>query len=45
MKNKIIPKTPKWKLYHKLINNEVVYDNKSLSRYKKLNTNQSIDSK
>ena len=45
MKNKIIRKTPKWKLYHKLINNEVVYDNKSLSRYKKLNTNQSIDSK
>tara|TARA_B100000029_G_scaffold388788_1_gene385054 strand:- start:3777 stop:4496 length:720 start_codon:yes stop_codon:yes gene_type:complete len=37
MKNKIISKSNKSKFYHKLINNEVVYNNNSISRYKKNN--------
>ena len=28
-------KTNKTKLYHKLINNKLMYDNKSVNRYKK----------
>ena len=35
MKNKPILKNNKSKFYHKLINNEVVYNNNSISRYKK----------
>ena len=35
MKNKSSTKSNKAKFYHKLINNEVLYDNKSISRYKK----------
>ena len=30
-------KTIKKKLYHKFINNKLVYDNKAVSRYKKIN--------
>ena len=37
MKNKPIFKNSKTKFYHKLINNEVVYNNNSISRYKKNN--------
>jgi len=37
MKNKLIFKNSKTKFYHKLINNEVVYNNNSISRYKKNN--------
>ena len=37
MKNKPILKNSKSKFYHKLINNEVVYNNNSISRYKKNN--------
>ena len=37
MKNKPILKSSKSKFYHKLINNEVVYNNNSISRYKKNN--------
>ena len=37
MKNKPIFKSSKSKFYHKLINNEVVYNNNSISRYKKNN--------
>ena len=37
MKNKSIIKSNKSKFYHKLINNEVVYNNNSISRYKKNN--------
>ena len=37
MKSKSILKSSKSKFYHKLINNEVVYNNNSLSRYKKNN--------
>ena len=33
MKNKPILKSSKSKFYHKLINNEVVYNNNSISRY------------
>ena len=39
MKNKLSVKSNKKKLYHKLINNELVYDNKSISRYKKDRSN------
>jgi len=34
MKNKLIIKNTKNKFYHKLLNNEVVYDKKPLKRYK-----------
>ena len=34
MKNKLIIKNTKVKFYHKLLNNEVVYDKKPLKRYK-----------
>jgi len=37
MKNKPVLKNSKSKFYHKLINNEVVYHNNSISRYKKNN--------
>ena len=37
MKNKPVLKSSKSKFYHKLINNEVVYNNNSISRYKKNN--------
>ena len=37
MRNKAALKTNKKKLYYKLINNELVYDNKSIVRYKKNN--------
>ena len=37
MKNKLMSKTIKKKLYHKFINNKLVYDNKAVSRYKKIN--------
>ena len=37
MKNKPVFKSNKSKFYHKLINNEVVYSNNSISRYKKNN--------
>ena len=37
MKNKSIIKSNKSKFYHNLINNEVVYNNNSISRYKKNN--------
>ena len=30
-------KSSKAKFYHKLINNEVIYDNKAIDRYKKNN--------
>ena len=39
MRNKLALKTNKKKLYYKLINNELVYDNKSIVRYKKNNKN------
>ena len=39
MRNKPALKTNKKKLYYKLINNELVYDNKSIVRYKKNNKN------
>ena len=46
MKNKPILKNSKSKFYHKLINNEVVYNNNSISRYKKNNgKNANSDSK
>jgi DNA polymerase len=35
MKNKILIKNSKIKFYHKLINNEVIYNNKPINRYKK----------
>ncbi len=39
-------KSNKLKLYHKLINNKLVYDNKSLNRYEKdINKNSMINSK
>jgi len=38
MRNKPALKTNKKKLYYKLINNELVYDNKSIIRYNKNNT-------
>ncbi len=38
MKSKSILKSSKSKFYHKLINNEVVYNNNSISRYKKNNS-------
>ena len=37
MKNRSVFKSSKSKFYHKLINNEVVYNNNSISRYKKNN--------
>ena len=37
-------KTSRTKLYHKLINNKMVYDNKSLNRYKK-DINESLSKK
>ena len=37
MKNKFVFKKSKIKFYHKLINNEAVYDDNSISRYKKNN--------
>ncbi len=46
MKNKPILKSNKSKFYHKLINNEVVYNNNSISRYKKNNgKSENFDSK
>ncbi len=42
MKNKLSVKSNKKKLYHKLINNELVYDNKSISRYKKDGSNNNV---
>ena len=38
MKNKILIKNSKIKFYHKLINNEVIYNNKPINRYKKNST-------
>ena len=38
MRNKHALKTKKKKLYYKLINNELIYDNKSIIRYNKNNT-------
>ncbi len=38
MKNKILVKNSKIKFYHKLINNEVIYNNKPINRYKKNST-------
>ncbi len=38
MKNKIFTKNSKVKFYHKLINNEVIYNNKPINRYKKNST-------
>ena len=35
MKNKIVIKNIKSKFYHKLINNEAIYDKSSINRYKK----------
>ena len=45
MKNKSSLKTNKKKLYYKLINNELVYDNKSIVRYKKNNKNNATKNK
>ena len=38
-------KINKNRLYHKLINNKLVYDNKALNRYKNSNNNNSLMSK
>ena len=39
-------KTNRTKLYHKLINNKLMYDNKSVNRYKKdINKNLTMNSK
>ena len=35
MKNKLVFKNNKSKFYHKLINNEAIYDKNSINRYKK----------
>ena len=43
MRNKVLNKNSKIKFYHKLINSEVIYDNKPINRYKK-NTNLSKNS-
>ena len=45
MKNKFMPKTNKKKIYHKLINNELIYDNKSINRYKKINKSHQNNSR
>ena len=45
MRNKSSLKTNKKKLYHKLINNELVYDNKPIVRYKKNNKNNALKNK
>ena len=45
MRNKAALKTNKKKLYYKLINNELVYDNKSIVRYKKNNKNNTPKNK
>lgn len=45
MRNKPALKTNKKKLYYKLINNELVYDNKSIVRYKKNNKNNAPKNK
>ena len=45
MRNKPALKTNKKKLYYKLINNELVYDNKSIVRYKKNNKNNATKNK
>ena len=45
MRNKPALKTNKKKLYYKLINNELVYDNKSIVRYKKNNKNNALKNK
>ncbi len=45
MRNKPALKTNKKKLYYKLINNELVYDNKSIVRYKKNNKNNTPKNK
>lgn len=45
MRNKPVLKTNKKKLYYKLINNELVYDNKSIVRYKKNNKNNTPKNK
>ena len=45
MRNKSALKTNKKKLYYKLINNELVYDNKSIVRYKKNNKNNALKNK
>ena len=42
---KNIYKINKNKLYHKLINNKLVYDNKSLNRYKNDSNNNSLMNK
>ena len=39
MKNKIVIKNIKSKFYHKLINNEAIYDKSSINRYKKKTQN------
>ena len=45
MRNKAALKTNKKKLYYKLINNELVYDNKPIVRYKKNNKNNAPKNK
>ncbi len=45
MKNRLVPKTIKKKLYHKFINNELVYDNKAISRYKKIKKDYAANEK
>ena len=45
MRNKPALKTNKKKLYYKLINNELVYDNKPIVRYKKNNKNNAPKNK
>ena len=45
MKNKFIIKNTKNKFYHKLLNNEVVYDKKPLKRYKQNITSEHLKDK
>ena len=45
MKNKLIIKNTKSKFYHKLLNNEVVYDKKPLKRYKQNITSKHLKDK
>ena len=45
MKNKLIIKNTKIKFYHKLLNNEVVYDKKPLKRYKQNITSEHLKDK